>query len=296
MASGITYTTRQFSAPYLTVDEYKQAPTAIDWTNIVVGGNLSAQEAELSNVITRASSWVDQFCNQILGATLDAEQQRTRVKGDGTLKIHPRYWPVVSLESFQFGTLNNLQTLPDCSVAWVDEQTIVVPYAGASLNWSSSGPLGFGFPYTEGRELYVKYTYVNGYANTLLAANVSAGGSTITVDSGLGIVAGQSLNIYEAENSEMVTVSTSYVYGSTTVPLASPLVYAHNAGVSVSALPAAVKEATILATTAFIKVRGDNALVMAVTDRPGQQVPGAQDVGDDLALAQQLLRPFRRIR
>jgi len=48
--------------------------------------------------------------------------------------------------------------------------------------------------------------------------------------------------------------------------------------------------------TDFLKVRGDNSLTMAVTTR-ATSGPSVQDViGSDLALAKELLRPFRKVR
>jgi hypothetical protein len=76
MAVGITSNT--FSeTPYITVAEYKNAPTSIDYDNLVVGGNAQAQDAELSNVIRRASSFMDEYFNANLNATQYVETQRT---------------------------------------------------------------------------------------------------------------------------------------------------------------------------------------------------------------------------
>lgn len=297
MANGISPITRQMTAPYLTIKEFKNAPTALDYGNLVVGGNQSAQDAELNNAILRASSWMDQYCNQIIGATTNTEQQRTRTKMDGTLRIHPKYFPVVALTNLEYGaTPQNLMTAGDCSAAWFEEQQIIFPYSQLPTTMSSQGPLSFGFPGTPGREIFVKYTYVNGYANTTLAANSNLGATTITVQDGTGIVAGEMLTIYDGASTERVVVDSTYTFGSNTVPLESATLFAHTASVSVSALPAAIKEAAILVTSTFLKIRGDSALVLAVTNAPGTQVDGSQAMGNDLAIAQSLLKPFRRIR
>ena len=297
MANGISPIRRQVSSPYLSLAEFKNAPTALDYGNIVAGQNQSAQDAELTNAITRASSWIDQYCNQIIGATADSEQQRTRIKRDGTIRFHPKYSPVVALTSFSWGmTPNSLVSASDCSLAWFEEQEIIFPYAGNSLTYSSEGPLSFGFPMSSNQEVFIKYDYVNGYANTLSSSNVSAGATTITVDNPTGIVPGETLKMFDGASTENITIDSTYTFGSSTVILASPLLYSHNAGVSVSALPAAIKEAAILVTSAYLKIRGDASLIMAVTTSPGQQIGGSQQVGSDIAHAQDLLKPFRRIR
>lgn len=296
MANGLTSITSQFSAPYLTIAEYKNAPTAIDYDNLVVGGNANAQDAELTNAITRASSWIDQYCNQVIGGTTDTETQRSRIKSDGTIRFNPRFAPIVGLTSFAYGsTPNNLVTASDCSVAWFEENTIIFPYANLSTSYSSQGPLQFGFPGTSGTEVFLKYTYVSGYFNSTIVT-ATAGASTVTVSNGTAILPGDSLRIYDGFNSESVTVASTYTFGSATVPITSPLLYTHLAGTAISDMPAAIKEAAILVTTAFLKVRGDNSLTMAVTTRGSEAVQGGQKIGTDLAMAEQILKTFRRIR
>lgn len=288
---------RQVSKPYLTLDEYKQAPTALDYNNLVQGGNQAAQDAELTNAITRASSYVDQYCNQIIAATVDVEQQRVRLRPDGTIRFHPKYFPVVSLNALSFGFAPTQSTaVTDLSPAWIEEQEIIFPISGVNLNWSSQGSLGFGFPSTPRAETFINYTYVNGYPVSTLAANSSVGATSLTVDTGLGITAGQSLKIFDGASTENVTVASTYTYGSTTVPLASATLYAHQIGDAVTSLPAAIKEAVILITSAYLKIRGDASLVLEVTTRPTEQAAGSQRVGSDIAHAEQILKPFRRIR
>lgn len=299
MATGISPITRQFSRPYLTLQEFKNAPTALDYGNLVVGGNQAAQDAELSNAITRASSYIDNYCNQVIGATVDTEQQRIRSNSDGTLRFHPKYFPVVALTSLSYGFYpNQLTAVTDPSQAWMEEQEIIFPYAFAAYNQSSQGPLGLGFASNGRAETFIKYTYINGYANSVLAANTSIGATSLTVAEGAGIVAGGMLNLYDGASTERVTVASSYTFGSTTVPLDSAMIYAHTAGVSVSNLPAAIKEATILMATAYLKIRGDASMTMQITNTANQQSPGQGSgrIGTEVSHVQELLKPFRRIR
>lgn len=297
MANAITNITQEFSKPYLTIAEFKNAPTALDWSTLVSGGNLAAQNAELSNAIIRASSYIDQFCSMRQFASLYVENQRIRFSADGTLKIHPQNWPIVALTDLKFGsTTTNLTTVPDCSVAWIEDQSIIFPASGASLSYSTSGPLSFGYVGGSGANVYSTYSYVAGYVNSITTALASIGASSLTVDSGAGIIAGQTLRIYDGEFAENVTVANNYVFGSTTVPLSTPLTSSHNAGAALSGLPAAIKQAAILLTGAFLKVRGDTSMVMGVGSNPSASVEGTQRVGSDIALADVLLKPFRRMR
>lgn len=298
MANAINPTTHKFSTPYLTIAEYKNAPTSIDIDNLVFNSSdPDVQDSELTNVIDRASSWIDTFCNQILGATHETENQRARISSDGYIKFHPRYNPVIALTALQYGNPStDLITVQDCSVAWIEDQQILFPYAYMSSLFTSQGPLQFGAPYANGTQVYLKYTYVNGYANTLIATAVATQ-STLTVTDAVGITAGLEMKIYDGMYSERVTVADSYTFGSTTIPLEVPLVYSHTAGVSISALPPAIKEAAILVTTAMLKVRGDASMTMGIGTSPVTDSTGVnQNITNDMSMAMDLLKPYRRIR
>lgn len=291
MSVGITYDTFN-EASYLTAEEYKNAPTALDITNLVVGGNQDAQDAELRNVIRRASSYMNEYFNQNLVAAENVETQRIRVTPDGFLALHPFNSPVIALTNLQYGTMpTNLTTLPDCSQVWFENQQVIVPlYQNV---YSSQGPLAFGFPPSTSSRIYVKYTYIAGFVNTLCTG--TAGDSNLTVADGTGVMAGQNLTIYDSAKSETVTVADTYVFGSTTVPLTSPLTKTHT-GVAFGNLPGAIKEACILITSAFIKRRGDQALTMMTTTRPSGMQQGAQLYGDDIRLALDMVDKYRRVR
>lgn len=290
-------TTKLFGTPYLTLAEYKSAPTAIDYNNLVVdSADPAAQDAELANSIARASSWVDTYCGQVLAATAETEQQRIRFSRDGYLKLHPFYNPVVAVTALSYGTQpNNLVAYSDCSQAWVENQSVVVPFTAAT-QYSSAGPLSLGLPASTTGEMFVKYTYVSGFANTVLAADSSAGATSVTVVDGTGIVAGSRLTIFDGMGTETFVVGSTYTFGSVTVPVAGALTFAHTSGAAVSALPPAVKEATILATTAFLKVRGDYSMTMGVTSSVGQATANTGSLSADLVLASKMLIPFRRVR
>lgn len=297
MANGYGNTTQLLTIPYLTLEEYKNAPTAIDLDNLVFNSqDPEVQDAELRNVIARASSWADTYCNQVLGATLETEQQRSRVSTDGSIRFHPRFSPVVALTNFNYGYPTNMATLGDCSVAWIEDEQIIIPNATLGT-WTSQGPLSLGsYNGGPGNQMFLKYTYVAGYTNTIMDLPTAIGDTSFTVHDGTGITIGQILSIYDGMNTENVTVADTYVFGSTTVPVTRPMVFAHDSGVSVSALPPVIKEAVILITTAFLKARGDSSMTMSVTSSPGQVFPGSEKFGNELILAQRLLSSYRRIR
>jgi hypothetical protein len=295
MAIGITPDTLEEN-PYLTVAEFKNAPTSLDINNLVVGGNQAAQDAELANVIFRASSYMNEYLNQNLVANRYTETQRVRTNSQGFISLHPNNNPIIALESFEYGsTPNNLQTLTDPSQCWFEPQQIIIPLGQFAATYSSAGPLSFGAS-APGQQMFTKYTYVSGYVNTTIATAVAAA-TSLTVASGLGIRAGSVLKIYDGALSETVTVASTYTYGSTTVPLTSALVSTHAAGVAIGNLPNAIKQAAILVTTAFLRIRGDKSNTMSITTRAqGSEIQGATRYGSDIQLALDMVNLYRRIR
>jgi hypothetical protein len=297
MATGVSPIITDEETAYLTVAEYKNAPTSIDFDNLVVGGNANAQDAELGRVIVRASSFLNEYLNQDLVAQNYTETQRVRLTGQGFIALHPFYNPVISLSSFEYGTdPNNLATLTDCSVAWFEPQEIIIPLSQIATSYSSAGPLAFGYPASARAQVFTKYNYVAGYANTTLAAQATLGATSLTVVSGAGIQAGAVLRINDGANQESVTVASNYTYGSTTVPLTSALAFTHASGVAIGNLPSAIKQAAILVATAFIKMRGDNSLTLNITTTPNFNVPGSQRYGQEIGMALEMVSKYRRIR
>jgi len=282
--------------PYLTLAEYQNAPTSIDYNNLVVGGNQDAQDAELERVIMRASSYMNEYFNQSLVATVITETQRTRFTPQGFIALHPNNSPIVALESFYYGSdPNNLNVLNDPSKAWFESQQIIIPLSTLSATYSSQGPLSFGAIGPSGTQIFTKYTYVSGFVNTTTVTAVAAA-SSLTVLSAAGIVPNLVLNIYDGSKAEKVTVSSAYVYGSTTVPLTSALVYTHESGAAIGNLPASLKQACVLLTTAFIKMRGDGSMTMAITTSATGNAGGETRYSSEIKIALDMIDQYRRIR
>jgi hypothetical protein len=298
MVSAVSPITQFQSGSYLTIAEYKNAPTAIDYNNLVVGGTSAQQDAELASVIQRASSWIDIYVNQPLIAQNFQEQSRTRITQEGFMVISPDYNNVVALNSLAYGsTPNTLTTVTDGALqsCWFEKSQIVYPLSQVGIGYSSQGSLSLGFYPSVRSRIYAAYNYCAGFCNGLISA-ATAGQSSFTMIDPIGLTAGSLVTIYDGQNTEQVVVSSSYVYGSSTVAITGALKYTHASGVAVGNMPQAVKEAAILVTTDFLKVRGDNSLTMAVTTRATSGPSIQSIVGSDLALAKELLAPFRRMR
>jgi len=298
MASAVSPITQFQSGAYLTVSEYKNAPTAIDYSNLVTGGTSAQQDAELSAVIQRASSFIDIYVNQPLIAQNFQEQSRTRITKEGFLVISPDFNNVVSLNSLAYGSVpTNMVTASATSLlsCWFEKSQIIYPLSQLGLTYSSQGPLSFGFPPSTGSKIYASYNYTAGYCNGLISS-ATAGQTSFTMIDPIGLTAGTVVTIYDGQYTEQVVVSPTYTYGSSTVNITTPLRFAHASGVAVGNIPQAVKQAAILITTDFLKVRGDSSLTMSVTTR-ATSGPSVQNiVGSDIALAKELLAPFRRMR
>lgn len=279
---------------YLTPAEYQAAPTATDISNLVYGGSAAAQAAELVNVIARASAWIDTTCRQPLIAASHIEFLRTRVQRDGFLSLHPARSPLNQLVAVAVGTTAaNLTAISDLTGAFIDQQQWIVP----------SNVLNVGWPYTLGSagrtgQILAKLTSVSGWPNTTIVSGGNAGSTALTVLSGAGFtpavgseVAEQTITIYDADHTEIITVSA--VNGN--VLTCSALVYAHAAGVAISGMPADVKQVAIDATTAFIRSRSTDAVTMDQTT-PGAPT-GVDPVGAAmLGRAARMLLDYGRVR
>lgn len=294
MAVGVTAQRGVNENAYLTLAEYKNAPTSIDTNNLVVGGNQEAQDAELSRVILRATSYLNEYLNQDLTADQYTETQRVRVGGNGYVALHPFQSPVISLSSFYYGSAPNaLIAIPDPSQCWFENQEIIIPLANMATSWSGQGPLAFGPNMGPNVTMFAKYTYVAGFVNTLCTGTAAA--STLVVTNASGILPGESYRIFDGSKTETVIVSDSYTYGSLTVTLAAPLVHSH-AAVCFSGMPNAIKQATILTTTAFLKTRGDSSMTMNLTTQPTANIGNSQRYSGEIALALDMVSKYRRVR
>lgn len=274
-----------FSTPYLTVDEYLNAPTAVDIDDLVDGGDEAANRAELANVIARASSLMDGYCFQVLAATEQTEQIRMRISPDRALRLSPRYFPVREVTALSIGSSPALMApivLTDDSI-WIEPQSIEIIGAGPA------GRIGLS-----GRS-YVSLTYVAGYANTILTAAVTAA-TTLPLADVTGILPGDQIGVYDVEaGTQPVEVASSWVssFGPGNVPIVTPATGAK--GGAVSALPPAVKEAAIDVVSSLLKGRGSTAIEMSSLTSVGSET-ASDPAGPDLAAAREILLPYRRVR
>ena len=260
-----TYTARR---PYLTPAEYMAYPTGVNLDNLVPGGSETLNAQALAEAIASGSGWVDSICKQVVAATNETTVRDCLIRNDGWVTVPTQYWPIAAVESVQVGDESPVQPNP----ADIREATVRVRAQQS-----------------RGR-VPVVVKYVAGFASALTTGQVMAGATVIPVDNVLGIAPGMSLTVYDPVVSEYVTVAA---VSDMSITVTAPLTQDHGPGVNVSALPPAVKQATVLLTTATIKTRAAQAIQIASTHSQPQVVaanpPG---VTTEESIAAKMLRPF----
>ena len=247
------------------------------------------------------------FCQQVLAATLDtqvAHPQGWRVirrNGRTTLEVPVDYTPVVCVTGISLGTdPSNVAALTDLTGVWPSRKIISIPVSSGGVTNPPTGAMpgsGPTWPVGAWDRYWGTVTYVNGFFNAILATPASAGDATITPSDTLGLYPGLSFQVFDAlfATSETCQVAAGYIPGAATVPLAAPLQYPHAAGTSVSALPPAIRQAVISLTSALIKRRGGEAIMLqSIHDEPSRVEQGEPGMSSDEQHAYALLKPFRR--
>lgn len=184
---------------YLTLQEFKNAPTTIDCSNIIPGGTQAQNDAELTNIIRRASSWVNQICKMpTLEATTNTETKEVTMNNSGLIRVHPDMMPIITLRNsvqYRVSPASSWIPLPLSYIQVFDRYFVIynLNATGISPTLAQQFPaFGYYTPYRmrnlQRIPLTIQYTYVNGYPNTLLNANVTAGSNTIIVKNSTGMV------------------------------------------------------------------------------------------------------------
>lgn len=291
---------------YVTVPEFKQSPTAIDTSQLdqTAIGVQAAQDNALLAVLRRASAWVDQICRMpsTLEATVNTETKRVHIGRQGIITVHVNNAPIVNLQTVQYRLAPNmsfvnvdLQFIQQFE-SWFEIYNINSNTLSPALTLQANA-FGYFAPYRmsqiEDLPVTLQYTYVNGYANTTLNGAVDALAQTITVNNVIGFTVGEQFTIYDVNeaNTEYCTVQS---INGNVITLTAPLVFPHTDKTAVSAIPDAVKQATILLAGHLIKNRGGGAVVMT---EMGVQGVSSAFVGDyqDVKDAKELLEPHTRV-
>lgn len=263
--------------PYVTIAELLNSATAnnLDFSNLINGGDEDAQDSALQQLIVQASTKVDTTClgwDGTLCATLNTENLHDVVADRyGRLIIHPKFWPILELQTFSsgWGPGSNMAAIPltdeNCSIE--ETQFIITSQSalGSTVGVGLNSVIGGGF---SGSKKFCEWTYVNGFANCFLAEDAEADATEIVVtaspgsSSPCGVYPGRPLTVWDDPTSEGVLIGVGYDQTSLTIPLQQPLLYAHEAGTNVSAVPATIKLATIHFVCDLAIGRGQGGIVL----------------------------------
>jgi hypothetical protein len=285
---------------YVTISEFKSAPTGIDTSNIDQSnaGVQLAQDIALTDILRRASAWVDNICKMTLQATVNTETKECNTTRDGRLVVHPDNVPIINLQNVGFKTSPNLGfTQQDMNSVQVYENWFAIYYLQTGFFAPSLAvqypEFGYYNPFQKQMlsdlPIIVQYTYTNGYANAVLLNDGIGGSTTIKVDNPTGFVPGTQFTLYDMYE-EICTVQS--VNGNE-ITLTAPLGFNHLQGINASSLPADIKQATILLASVLIRERGAVALTMNGTTVQGVNSNFVKY--DDVTIAKELLKPYRRV-
>ena len=302
--------------PYLSVSQYRYAPTAMNTDNLVDIDTDSGPATEqdqiqaLYNTINRSGGHIDRYLfgsdEGAKGASLCASQNiddAMLLVMLGYLNLQCRFGPIISLDGLAIGAFANQTQDVDPGVAAqavFNRRTIKVPVQRPPFATGKSNSLTFNTAGPNGKT-YAIWSYTNGYAHTQLAADCVEGAMSIQVAPNgpgggtLGILIGDNMSIEDASLAEEIIIAS---VSGTTLGLASPLQYAHTVPtapdfIPVTALPADVIQASIFFTTALIKSRGDLALELSGIEEARSTVTNADAWMQDMKDARNLLDPYK---
>jgi len=291
-------------SPYVSVTEVLNSATAssVDFTNLVPNASLNAQTIALQDLIVKASAKADNYCLGALGtlcATVNTENGRYSANRLGQFVIQPYFWPILELKSFEFGYapgsgMNNVP-LNDSNTSIERYQFIITNQYGLSQATSIGGLNMVGGAWGAGQMQFCQYTYVNGFANTFTSAAITAGDTSLIVDSAVGLYPGMTVTIWDGAKDEQFVISSSWNGSSLTIPTVSPLLYNHTTDTNVSTMPATVKQAVIHFIVAMAKERGAGGLVINELGEPVATSSATVSQAYDEAAGYDLLDDFIQV-
>jgi hypothetical protein len=319
-------------SPYISPATLMAAPTGIDFTTIPAQNSISydpaANNSELWNMCARATSMADQYCNQLLRATIDVEVMRGpdyRVTvgpqaggqsstpywanaGSNARLIMSR-WPVLAVNSVSVSANavfpRQWQTVPTGyyepevppygiynSVAPTDDayggQAVIVAPGYINRNLGRNGYV-------------IQVNYTNGWPHATLTQTATAGTTVLNVSDTTGWsitnyegnITGATGVIRDGGQQEVANCSSaSTTAGPGVLTLSVATTYQHEVGTVFTTLPAAVEQACILFCCAQALVRG--ATSTTIHSIGGHAASSGMDMTELSTEAEILLHPYKR--
>lgn len=316
--------------PYIGTTTLITAPTGIDWYSIPIGDDVTPaqNQAEWSNMCARATARADEYCNQVLRATLDYELQHgpdarlTVGPAGGGSVITPYWsraqynarvilerWPILQVSSVLVCPSNTWprtwQTVP--TGYYEPEHPPIGIYGSVAPSNAVSGgqsiliaPGYINWDY--GRNGYaVQVSYINGWPHCGITQYATAGSATLTVDDTTGwaitnyyaTATGATGTVKDAGQQEVLHVTAATTTsGPGTLSLSTATLYPHQTGTIFTTLPSTVEQACIWFAAAEALTRG--ATTTTIHDIGGHAQQTGGDVTGLCTEAELLLRPFKR--
>lgn len=278
---------------YLTIEEYRAAPTALATNNLVPGGTQADQDNELAAIIKRASTFLDNTARQKLYATSARQNEKVRIR-DGYFVLRAYQDRVKSVDAFAWGaTPTNLTAaatpIPTSSY-FIEENRVLFLVGAPGVQWV--GSLNMLATPLNG-SAWASWGYTAGWFTTRLAVQAAIGATSVIVEDPGGIQPGAFLRLIDGARVADAQVSAAYTPGSATVQLVAALTEAFPAGAGFTEVEGDAKEACILATSHYVKDRKSGGFVMAGQSATVDQTTDAQ-LGPDLERARQLALRYER--
>lgn len=274
---------------YITCEEYRAAPTALNTLNLIPGGDQAEQDAELASLILQGSRQLDLWALQPLYATtVSSNNERVRVR-DGDLILRCKQDRVKALTALSWGlrwTSMTALTNPPC---FIEENHLRVQLNAGGTAWS--GALNLSAPI--GGSVFASWSCTAGWATTRLTDACLASDTVITVDNPAGIVgtgggvAPTVLTLTDTDGATKTEVVVTSVTGST-VTLTAEVGTAFNGGAGV-AENEDIKRGAIYAVSHYIQERTGTGVVMSKTP-----TNAASETGDEWAQAKAIAERFMR--
>ena len=300
------------ATPYLTPQQLRDAPTGISWKTLPsFNSTVAQQEAAQTDICWRASADIDEYCNQVLRATINSEDIegpdfRVTIRPNGVARVVPSQWFLLGITSVQVA---QAATFPaSYTTLAADQYRISRRMSGATGVGVAAGQ-GVGpseimiapgwLGWDSGRYGYlITIEYTSGWPHAGLTADAAAAATSIEVDdctgwalNGLSTVA----MIFDGSETEQVTVTAaSASSGPGTLTLAAGLANAHVAGVLVTTLPASIQESAIYFAMAQALQQGATATAVPVMPG-GQQQQAGPTIASLRKAAQANLNVYRRV-
>lgn len=226
---------------YVTYQEFTDAPTGLNYTNLIPGDSSTQdQQAAVNKLLQRASEIVDYACRQSLYAESRTDMYRVYPDSSANLVVVANKFPVQSVTSLQWAYT------PQAGWNTVDLSTIMI-----DPGWLPQMVRSYAC-YPMYHRLLVQMTYAAGFVCTTLTNAPIAGATSVQVADATGITGGQVIPLYDGSYSESLHVDS---VNGTTVNLSQPLANTHTIGCGVSLVPEAIKQATIMIATFLLNER-----------------------------------------